>query len=148
MKLSRVTFRGFTAHFNHSDIEYIPRRNQIQYHAYVNLCHDMFCEVKPTALSYQIASGAQTWTKFYARLKTVRTTVYLCFLGELGQRGPVTISENLPDWGMNDSLIQAAEELGVKHNRNYNSGYNQGEAFVYTHQTIFKTALFNIFIII
>ena len=72
----------------------------------------------------------------------------MCFLGELGQRGLVTISENLPDWGMNDSLIQAAEELGVKHNRNYNSGYNQGEAFVYTHQTIFKTTLFNIFIII
>ena len=70
------------------------------------------------------------------------------FLGALGQRGPVTIFENLPDWGMNDYLIQAAKELGVKHNRNYNSGYNQGKDFVYTHQTIFTSALCNFICII
>lgn len=48
------------------------------------------------------------------------------FSDELGHGGPVTVTENLPEWGMNDKLIEAAAELGVKHNSKYNCGNNQG----------------------
>lgn len=48
------------------------------------------------------------------------------FTDELGHGGPVTISENLPTWEMNDLFIKAAGEIGIPHNKSYNSGNNQG----------------------
>ncbi|XP_067947042.1 alcohol dehydrogenase [acceptor]-like [Watersipora subatra] len=49
---------------------------------------------------------------------------------ELGHGGPLTISDNT-NYGLSDSLIQAAAELGVPKNPSYNSGVNNGSATIH-----------------
>ena len=51
---------------------------------------------------------------------------FILYADKFGHGGPLTVSENLPHYGIADRLIKSCNQLGIDENEMYNLGDIQG----------------------